>query len=220
MAGARDGDRTDAEATRRPALAELAVVFLRLGCTAFGGPAALVALMEDEVVERRGWLSRVQFLDLLAATNLIPGPNSTELAIHIGLLAGWRGLIVAGMCFILPAALLVTACAWAYVEFGTLPEVSGVLAGVKPVLIAGVGQALWKLGRDSLKSVLLVAVAFAAIPLILLNVHELAILLGAGLVVMTAQTMRRGTPASPALPWVGLFAVAGCEMGALPFSLG
>src|SRR6266446_5150638 len=107
-------------------LGELASLFLRLGTIAFGGPAAHIALMEDEVVRRRGWLSRAQFLDLVGATNLIPGPNSTELAIHIGYRqSGWTGLVVAGSCFILPAMLIVAGIAWAYVRFGTLPEVTG-----------------------------------------------------------------------------------------------
>src|SRR5260221_8430981 len=125
---------------------ELAVLFLRLGATAFGGPAVHIALMEDEVVRRRRWLSRETFLDLLGATNLIPGPNSTEMAIHIGYRQqGWLGLLVAGSSFILPATLIVMGVAWAYVRFGTLPEVTGLLYGVKPVVMAVVLQALWRL---------------------------------------------------------------------------
>src|SRR5258708_7898044 len=105
-------------------LREIAVCFLRLGTVAFGGPAAHVAMMEDEFVRRREWLSREKFLDLLGASNLIPGPSSSELAIHIGYLrAGRRGLLVAGVCFILPAAILVACIAWAYVRFGHLPAV-------------------------------------------------------------------------------------------------
>src|SRR5919205_3419266 len=129
-------------------LAEVARLFLKLGVIAFGGPAAHIAMMEDEVVRRRHWLSREKFLDLLSASNLIPGPNSTELAIHIGhQQAGWPGLLVAGGCFILPAALIVTAFAWAYVRYGSLPQTGYVLYGVKPVIIAVVLQALWSLGR-------------------------------------------------------------------------
>jgi chromate transporter len=120
-----------------PVLRELAAVFLKLGTVAFGGPAAHIAMMEDEIVRRRNWLSREEFLDLLGGTNLIPGPNSTEMAIHVGRRqAGWPGLLVAGGCFILPAVLLVTAFAWAYVHYGSLPVLSGVLYGVKPVIIA------------------------------------------------------------------------------------
>src|SRR3954452_24015587 len=135
------------------ALRELAILFLKLGCVAFGGPAAHIAMMEDEVVRRRGWLTREEFLDLLGATNLIPGPNSTEMAIHIGhRRAGWPGLVVAGACFILPATLMVAALAWGYVRFGRLPAVAGILYGLKPVMIAILVQALWLLGRTAIKS--------------------------------------------------------------------
>src|SRR5512138_196622 len=128
--------------TQRRRLVELAVLFLRLGATAFGGPAAHIAMFEDEVVRRRHWLTRDEFLDLLGATNLIPGPNSTELAIHLGhRRAGWPGLLVAGSCFILPAVLIVTAIAWGYVRFGRLPNATGLLYGVKPVIIVIVFQA-------------------------------------------------------------------------------
>jgi len=143
-------------------LGELARLFLRLGTTAFGGPAAHIAMMEDEVVARRGWLTREQFLDLLGATNLIPGPNSTELAIPIGhARAGFPGLVVAGACFILPAALIVSALGWAYVRFGALPQVAGLLYGAKPVVIAVVVQALWRLFRSAVRGweTALVAVA-------------------------------------------------------------
>src|SRR5262249_57890210 len=119
-----------------------------LGLTAFGGPAAHIAMMEDEVVRRRGWMTRERLLDLIGAANLIPGPTSTELAIHIGHdRAGWAGLVVAGACFILPAVAIVLAIAWAYVRFGTLPELAGALYGVEPVIIAVVVQALWGVGR-------------------------------------------------------------------------
>src|SRR5881296_1596366 len=138
---------------RRTTLTEVAALFLRLGATSFGGPAAHIAMMEDEVVRRRGWLTRAEFLDLLGATNLIPGPNSTELAIHIGhRRAGWPGLFVAGSCFILPATLIVGVIAWAYVRFGSLPPAEGILYGVKPVIIAVVLQALWRLRGAALKS--------------------------------------------------------------------
>jgi chromate transporter len=137
-------------------LREIATLFLKLGFTAFGGPAAHIAMMEDEVVRRRQWLSRERFLDLLGATNLIPGPNSTEMAIHVGhQRAGWSGLLVAGACFILPAVLLVTAIAWAYVRFGALPQAEGLLYGIKPVIIAVILQALWSLSRAAVKSVFL-----------------------------------------------------------------
>jgi len=125
-------------------------------------------MMEDEVVRRRRWLTHDEFLDLLGATNLVPGPNSTELAIHIGhRQAGWPGLLVAGVSFILPAVLIVGAFAWAYVRYGSLPEVAGVLYGVKPVIIAIVLQALWSLGRTAIKTKFLAFVAAAAVVLTL-----------------------------------------------------
>jgi chromate transporter len=173
---------------QQTSLWELARLFLKLGTIAFGGPAAHIAMMEDEVVRRRRWMSREKFLDLLGATNLIPGPNSTEMAIHIGYYrAGWAGLIVAGSCFILPAALMVTAFAWAYVRYGSLPETSRVLYGVKPVIIAVVLQALWSLGRTAVKTRLLAAIGIGAVVLNFLRVNELLVLFVAGAVVATVR---------------------------------
>lgn len=163
------------------ALRELALLFLRLGTTAFGGPAAHIALMEDEVVRRRQWLTREEFLDLLGAANLIPGPNSTELAIHIGhRRAGWSGLVVAGTCFILPAFLIVSAIAWVYTRIGELPQVANLLYGVKPVIIAVVLQAIWGLTRGAAKTKLLAGVGVACVALGFLGVNELLLLLLAG----------------------------------------
>lgn len=182
---------------RSTSLWALGLLFLRLGTTAFGGPAAHIAMMEDEVVRRRRWLTHDEFLDLLGATNLIPGPNSTELAIHIGhRQAGWPGLLVAGISFIVPAVLIVTAFAWAYVRYGSLPQVAGVLYGVKPVIIAVVLQALWSLGRTAIKNKLLALVALAAVVLTFLRVHELVVLFGAGAIVglmcLIARQIRSG----------------------------
>jgi chromate transporter len=190
----------------KTSLAELVRLFLKLGTIAFGGPAAHIAMMEDEVVRRRRWLTREEFLDYLGATNLIPGPNSTELAIHIGhARAGWPGLLVAGACFILPAALIVGAIAWAYVRFGTLPEITGVLYGIKPVVIAVVAQALWGLGRTALKSRTLVVLGVAAVLAATLGVHELLILFGAGLIMAILRRSMASAPRSPAWllasPW-------------------
>jgi len=186
---------------RTQPLGELARLFLRLGLTAFGGPAAHVALMEDEVVRRRGWLTREEFLDLLGATNLIPGPNSTEMAIHIGRhRAGWPGLLVAGACFILPAALATAGLAWGYVRFGALPRVGHVLAGVKAVIIAVVLQALWALGRSAIRTPIAGAIAALAAAAALLGVHELAILLVAGALPAAHRLARSGTPAAAVLP--------------------
>jgi chromate transporter len=166
-----------------PALLDTARLFLRLGTTAFGGPAAHIAIMEDEIVGRRRWLSREQFLDYLGATNLIPGPNSTELAIHVGMARhGWPGLLVAGVCFILPSAVIVGLIAWAYVRYGSLPDVAGVLRGITPVVIAIVISALWQLGRTAVKSVTLAMLGLGAFVALLAGVHELAVLLAAGVV--------------------------------------
>ncbi len=175
-------------------LSELALLFLRLGTTAFGGPAAHIAMMEDEVV-RRGWLSRAQFLDLLGAANMIPGPNSTEMAIHVGFLrAGWPGLLVAGTCFILPAALMVTLLAAAYVRFGALPQALAVLYGVKPVVIGVIVQALWRLGQTAVKTPALAVVGLAAALLNAGGGDELLVLFGAAVVVGVADAIRLRRP--------------------------
>jgi chromate transporter len=174
-------------------LADLAKLFLQLGTTAFGGPAAHIAMMHREVVVRRKWLSSEEFLDLSSAANLIPGPNSTELAIHIGhRRAGWPGLLVAGACFILPAALIVTACAWAYVRYGSLPQAAGLLYGVKPVIIAIVLLALRDLARSAIKNATAAAICIASIALAFFGVNELVILLLAG---VAAALPRARTPA-------------------------
>ncbi|MBD2714345.1 chromate efflux transporter [Microvirga sp. STR05] len=199
-------------------LAELAGLFLRLGTTAFGGPAAHIALMEEEVVRRRGWLTQQQFLDLLSAANLIPGPNSTELAIHIGYeRRGWAGLLLAGTCFILPAMLIVIAFAWAYVRFGTLPALTGVLYGVKPVIVAVVAQALWSLGKSALKTWPLRLVAGAALVLGLLGMNELLLLFAAGLVTGALRwpTLPHKTVPPALLKLVGAVAVLALLPGLL-----
>lgn len=166
-------------------LSEIALLFLRLGATSFGGPAAHIAMMEEEVVRRRNWLSRDQFLDLLGATNLIPGPNSTELAIHIGHhRASWLGLVVAGCCFILPAVIIVMMLAWVYVSFGKLLVGSGLLYGIKPVIIAVVLQALWSLSRTAVKTKFLALIGLAVAALNLYGVNELIVLFGAGTIVL------------------------------------
>jgi chromate transporter len=172
----------------RDSLGELAGVFLKLGTTAFGGPAAHIAMMREEAVVRRGWITEAEFLDYLGAVNLIPGPNSTEMAIHIGhRRAGWRGLLVAGTCFILPAALLVAAIAWAYVRYGTLPAARGLLYGVKPVVIAVVAQAVWGLTKTAVRTRWLAFIGIVATVLAFLQWNELAILgMGAAAAVVTA----------------------------------
>ena len=176
----------------KTSLGELALLFLRLGTTAFGGPAAHIAMMEDEVVRRRRWMTREEFLDLLGAANLIPGPNSTELAIHVGhRQGGWAGLLIAGVSFILPAVVIVTAFAWAYVRFASLPEVAGILYGVKPVIIVIVLQALWSLGKTAVKTKFLAVIGLVGVALTWLGVHELLLLAGAGLAVVLVNAFSR-----------------------------
>lgn len=188
-------------ASQRGRLLELAALFLRLGATSFGGPAAHVALMEDEVVRRRAWLTREELLDLYGAANLIPGPSSTELAIHIGhRRAGAAGLVVAGACFILPASLITLAVAWAYVRFGSLPAVGWLLYGVKPVILAVVVQALWGLARSALKTRLLVAIAAGSAIATAVGAHELAVLFGAGALVAAAHGVTKRSADGEAPP--------------------
>lgn len=178
-------------------LRELALLFLKLGTIAFGGPAAHIAMMEREVVQHRRWMSRDKLLDLLSVTNLIPGPNSTELAIHIGYeRAGWRGLMVAGTCFILPAMLLVWGLAAAYARYQSLPQVEGLLYGVKPVIVAIVLQVLWKLRKSALKDPPTTAAALLVMGLFFAGGHEILLLLLAGVGVMLA---RQGWQRLPAL---------------------
>jgi chromate transporter len=205
----------------RTSLLELALLFGRLGATAFGGPAVHIALMEEEIVAQRGWLTREEFLDFLGATNLIPGPNSTEMAIHVGRVRrGWAGLLVAGVSFILPAALMVGCLAWAYIRFGALPQIAALMYGVKPVVIAVIVQGAWRLGRTAVKTpwlgVLGVAAATAsALGLDALLVLGLAAVAAAGF--HAARSERRlgaGTswvvswiawvPASASLGWIFL----------------
>ncbi len=162
-------------------LKELALVFLKLGILGFGGPAAHIAMMEEEVVARRGWLTRQRFLDLLGATNLIPGPNSTEMAIHLGYVrAGWSGLAVAGTCFILPAVGLTAGLAWIYVHFGQLPQVAPWLLGIKPAVVAIIAVSVWRLGNKACKTWSLGAVGAAVLAASLLQVNEVAALLLGG----------------------------------------
>ena len=175
--------------------------FLRLGTTAFGGPAAHIAMMEEEFVRRRRWISHQEFLDMLGASNLVPGPSSTEMAIHIGhQRAGWRGLVIAGVCFILPAMLIVMGCAWAYATFGSLPQIQGILYGVKPVIIALVLQALWALGRAAIKNKFLAAIGILATAGALAGANLVAILLAAGVVTILRAWVKESCLSSNLAP--------------------
>lgn len=167
-------------------LRELAKLFLKLGVIGFGGPAAHIAMMENEVVQRRQWLTRQHFLDLIGATNLIPGPNSTEMAIHVGYIyAGWLGLIVSGVCFILPAVLITAGLAWFYVTYGTLPQVAPLLYGIKPAVLGIILDALWRLGKKAIKTRKLFIVALSVVLLLwLLRLNEVIVLLIGGILGM------------------------------------
>ena len=186
------------------------MLFLKLGAISFGGPAAAIALMEDEVVAKRSWLTRQQFLDMLGVTNLIPGPNSTEMAIAVGLArAGWGGLCVAGASFILPAALITAAIAWAYVRFGALPQAEALLAGIKPAVIAVIAIGVWRLGRSAVRNVGLSVLGAAVLVGFLLGANPIAILFGGGLAGMAVTRLRAraqqaaAKPSGAALIWSG-----------------
>ena len=209
---------------------EVATLFLRLGFTTFGGPAAHIAMMREEVVQRRGWVSEERFLDLLGVANLIPGPTSTELAIYLGYLrAGWLGLLLAGMCFIGPAMLIVLALAWAYVTYGALPQLTWVFYGIQPVVVAIITQAVWNLGRRVVKGWPAALAALVVAALYLAGVNVLILLFGGGLAYALLRLAQRRSaparlpaagpiPAGPAgMAKAGWLALAGSALAA-PFS--
>ncbi len=170
----------------------MVILFLRLGFTAFGGPVAHIAMYQDEVVKRRKWLTDQQFLDLIGITNLIPGPNSTEMVLHIGLRrAGWAGFFLGGFSFILPSVAMVLLLAWLYTRYGTTPQASWLFGGVQPVVVAIIAQALWGLSRTALKSLFSGMVAVAALVLYLFNIHPLVIILSCAIVVMLVENAPR-----------------------------
>ncbi len=201
-------------------LGEVAAAFVKLGTVAFGGPAAHIAMMEEEFVRRRGWLSRQDFLDLVGAAGLIPGPSSTEVAIYVGYRrGGWRGLLVAGVCFILPAALLVTLLAWVYVRAGRLPEAGAVLHGVKAAVIAIVAQAALVLGRTAFKTRALVVLGVLGVAASLFGLAPLAVLAGAGLLHALFAAFRRPDGPRPLAVVLGVAGAAGASSAALPMTL-
>lgn len=200
-------------------LSKVILLFLKLGFTAFGGPAAHTAMMQEEVVHKRRWLSKEEFLDLMAATNFIPGPNSTELAIHIGhKVAGWRGLIAAGICFILPAALIVSGLGWVYVTYGALPESQAVLHGAKPVIIAIVAQAIWALGKSALRSRFLFFLAAIAALANFLGGNELAVIALGGLAALLWERAPPQKSHAVWAPWVPWRALASTGAVAVPLA--
>ncbi len=199
-------------------LADVIRVFLLLGTTAFGGPAAHIAMMHEQVVRRRRWLTDAEFTDLIAAVNLIPGPNSTELAIHVGRrVAGWPGLLVAGICFIVPAVLIVTGIAIAYVEYGRTPDARAVMAGVAPVIIAVIAHATVQLS-PALKSVPLWVIAVASAVAAVAGVNELVLLAAAG-ILMVVRLRARGAAAIAAFAGGSIAPAAAAATGAASISL-
>jgi chromate transporter len=210
--------------SRRSPFAEVSLLFLKLGAFSFGGPAAYIAIMQREIVRERKWIGDQDFLDLLGATNLIPGPNATEMAIHLGLRrAGWRGFLSAGVLFIVPGALATVALAWAYVRYGSLPQVGWVLYGVKPVIIAVILQALWDLGRKAVKGPVTAVTGLAVLALYLIGINEIAALFAGAAAVVLVYTGRRfwkrSVPAAALLPLIKLPAAAAAAAAAAAFSM-
>lgn len=185
-------------------LAEVARVFLRLGFIAFGGPAAHIAMMEKEVVQKRRWMTEEHFLDLVGATNLIPGPNSTEMTMHCGHeRAGWKGLVTAGLCFILPAVMITGLLAWTYQNYGDLPEVEAFIYGIKPAIIAVIVSTLITLGRRALKSVILGLLGAGAAIATLAGLNEIYVLFGFGVLGVIIYVIHQ-SPAKVVSPLVML----------------
>jgi len=208
--------------TKSQRIREVALFFLRLGFTAFGGPAAHIAIMHAEVVERRKWLDEQRFLDLLGAANMIPGPTSTEMAILIGFeRAGWVGLLLGGTCFILPAMLIVLALAWAYVRFGTMAQAGWLFYGIKPIIIAIILQALWGLGRKAVKNIPTAIVGVGVLILYLLGANVLVLLAAGGLALLLVEGLRHTRKGLPIAAWFPLSywylpAAAGASAYSLP----
>ncbi len=198
--------------------AVVARVFLQLGLTAFGGPAAHMGLIHEQVVRRRQWIDDGEFADLMAASNLIPGPNSTELALHVGRrVGGWPGFFAAGAAFVLPAAVMVWALAVMYVRYGQTPDARAVLAAVIPVIIAVIAQAVWTLSRATLKSAWVVVVATSALALSIAGVNELVLLATGAVAGLVVAGLRPGGRATPALL---LAAIAGAALHASAIAQG
>jgi len=192
----------------RHVLVEIARLFLRLGLTAFGGPAAHIGLMEREAVSRRGWLTRPQFLDLVGACNLLPGPGSTQVAMALGYRrAGWIGLVIAGLCFILPSTLSTLALAWAYLRYGGLPQAQGLLYGAKPVMLAVIVQAVWNLSRMAFRRWPLALAGLACFAAALAGAPPIAVLLVSGCVALLAV-------------WLGSRPSTELRLGAFPLAIG
>jgi chromate transporter len=204
-------------------LKEVALLFLKLGTFSFGGPAVYIALMQHETVRRRRWIDEQRFLDLVGATNLIPGPNAAEMAIHLGLIrAGWSGLIASGALFILPGMAATLLVAWAYVTYGSIPEVGWVLYGVKPVVIGIVIEALWKLGRKGIKGPTTATVGIGVVALYILGFNEIALLFGGAAVVLLVHGgrhyLKHGLAAVASIPVLFKIPLTTFYTSVIPFS--
>ena len=194
-------------------LKEVTLLFLKIGAFSFGGPAAYIAIMQREVVRKRHWLDDQDFLDIVGAVNLVPGPNATQIAMYLGLRrAGWRGFLSSGILFIVPGALATLALAWVYVQYGSLPQVGWVLYGVKPVVIAIVLVALYDLGKKAVKGIVTAAVGIAALALYLLGVNEILLIFAGAAVVVLVYSVRR-------FGWKSVTAIAGLPVLKMPLSL-
>jgi chromate transporter len=207
--------------SKKERLLEVAALFLKLGLTAFGGPAAHIAMMHNEVVTRRKWIDEQRFLELLGAANLIPGPTSTEMVIYLSVQrVGWIGLVLGGLCFILPAMLITLALAWAYVQYGSTPAAAGLFYGIKPVIIAIIAQALWGLAGKAVKNIPARIVAAAALAVYLLGVNVLVILLAAGVALMLVKNFRQLNLQKLSQLIVPMGAGLAFSSAVVPFSLG
>lgn len=216
MSAGNMADSIQTETKREGSLPEIAREFLRLGFVAYGGPAAHIAIMEEQFVRRRQWVTRERFLDLVGAVNLLPGPSSTELAIYLGeLRGGIAGLILAGACFIMPAAVLVAALAWMYEKFGTVPQVAGLLFGIKPIVVVLVAQAVWNLARTAIKNTALAALAVFVVVFAFLGINVLLLLVAAGglwMLMREGQRLKKANASSAGLLGV-ISAGAGGTLG-------
>jgi chromate transporter len=201
----------DSELSAR--VSEVALLFLKIGAFSFGGPAAYIAIMQREVVRERHWLDDQDFLDIVGAVNLVPGPNATQIAMYLGLKrGGWRGFFSSGILFIVPGALATLALAWVYVQYGSLPQVGWVLYGIKPVVIAVVLLALYDLGKKAIKGIVTAAVGIAALALYLLGVNEILLIFAGAAAVVLVYSMRR-------FAWKDAAPIAGLPLLKVPLSL-
>jgi chromate transporter len=203
-------------------LKDIALLFLRLGTLAFGGPAAHISLMQRETVLKRNWLSREEFLDLLGAVNLMPGPSSSQMAIFLGFRrAGWVGLLLAGVCFVLPAACITLVVAWLYQRYGALPRAEGLLQGMRPIIVVIILDAIFKLGRTAFRSTWLAALGALAFAACLAPVNPIIVLLSCGLIAIASRAVMRRSTALSLAP-IGLWPIfwAFLKLGAIVFGSG